>query len=653
MSEQVIGVNTALMHGFTNSLIKYVNDIVEQNDSNNDNKEDYYLFFVDFLKNLIESSQQELKNSISSADKNSDLFLETQLWNLFYHLINTDTTLVSELDRILNIRTWLESMMEKPKRPAQSIFESKNMFFKYLFELVISGQYDLAIKEALSAKNYNLAMILNGFKAIEISEDSVADGLWKNSVKVMGDDTKLSAYERVLYKYISGSSLTLLDEPLQEIVNSFDWSIKLLFHVKSIIDDYVEAKTKNFASFGVKEKLENSLYDVFSSEEIKNPIKDIIYSLISNKLDILLVSFEEELQDSLNDKKTSFFYGNEYLLRIMAQLCIISSTIDRDVINKDIKDTFISVYIKSLIVDAKETSQPEILNSIYAYIYYLEPDNQLEIYSEFLKYIDSTADKKKQKIAAEALGLPFKSFLMKMSTDLFADMKAKDLEKSEIVKSQSMNDDITDEQNEIINCIDYLIVADYYERAIDLLLSSIKLFLIKKSVGAFVVLMDKIDLDKIITVCELNDKTEESQVLQDFAKLKICLVLLKEWNVYVKDLEQSNDIVEFTNKEQLLTVKLTQCAMESFDFVNSEDDNKALFLVKCIYVPYLFIQIHKILEFSSELLGQPSLAQDALDLAKIVTDKTKQYHYLFNSSHTLELYVEMVTKTYIKVLDEE
>lgn len=270
-----------------------------------------------------------------------------------------------------------------------------------------------------------------------------------------------------------------------------------------------------------------------------------------------------------------------------------------------------------------------------------------------MKYIDSTDDKKKQKIAAEALGLPFKSFLMKMSTDLFADMKAKDLEKSEIVKSQSMNDDITDEQNEIINCIDYLIVADYYERAIDLLLSSIKLFLIKKSVGAFVVLMDKIDLDKIITVCELNDKTEESQVLQDFAKLKICLVLLKEWNVYVKDLEQSNDIVEFTNKEQLLTVKLTQCAMESFDFVNSEDDSKALFLVKCIYVPYLFIQIHKILEFSSELLGQPSLAQDALDLAKIVTDKTKQYHYLFNSSHTLELYVEMVTKTYIKVLDEE
>ena len=68
MSEQVIGVNTALMHGFTSSLIKYVNDIVEQNDSNNDNKEDYYLFFVDFLKNLIESSQQELKNSIGSAD---------------------------------------------------------------------------------------------------------------------------------------------------------------------------------------------------------------------------------------------------------------------------------------------------------------------------------------------------------------------------------------------------------------------------------------------------------------------------------------------------------------------------------------------------------------------------------------------------------
>lgn len=653
MNEQSVKVNTKLMRGFTENLIKYINDIVQQNDSNNDNKEDYYLFFLDFLKKLTTLSESVLYITVDSFDRNSDLFLETQLWNLFYHLIQNDDTLTSELNRILNIRKWLESMMRKPSRPFQSVFENKNMFFEYLFELVLSGQYDKAIKEAMNAKNHNLAMTLSGFKVIEVSEDSVADGLWKNLIKTMSDDINLCPYERMLYKYISGSSLTLLDDPLKKIVDEFDWSTKLLFHVKNIIDDYVEAKSKNFADFDVTEKLKDSFDDVFSSEPIKNPIKDIIYFLIFNKLDLLLDDFKAELQDSLEGKKTALFYGNEYLLRIMAQLCIISSTIDRDVINKDIKDAFISVYIKSMIVEAKETSQTDILNSIYAYIYYLEPENQLEIYTELLKYIDSTEDKKKQKQAAESLGLPFKSFLMKMSEDLFENMKAKDLERSEIIKSQTMNDDITDEQKEIINCIDYLIVAAYYERAIDLLLSSIKLFLVKKSVGAFIVLMDKIDLDKIISICELNDKTQESQTLQDFAKLKTCLVLLKDWNVYVKGLEQSNDIVEFTNKEQLLTVKLTQCAMECFDFVNNEDDDRALYLVKCIYVPYLFIQIHKILEFSSDLLGQKTLAKDALDLAKIVTDKTKQYHYLFNSSHTLELYVEMVTKTYVKVLDEE
>lgn len=653
MNEQSVKVNTKLMRGFTENLIKYINDIVQQNDSNNDNKEDYYLFFLDFLKKLTTFSESVLYKTVDSLDRNSDLFLETQLWSLFYHLIQNDDTLTSELNRILNIRKWLESMMRKPSRPFQSVFENKNMFFEYLFELVLSGQYDKAIKEAMNAKNHNLAMTLSGFKVIEVSEDSVADGLWKNLIKTMSDDINLCPYERMLYKYISGSSLTLLDDPLKKIVDEFDWSTKLLFHVKNIIDDYVEAKSKNFADFDVTEKLKDSFDDVFSSEPIKNPIKDIIYFLIFNKLDLLLDDFKAELQDSLEGKKTALFYGNEYLLRIMAQLCIISSTIDRDVINKDIKDAFISVYIKSMIVEAKETSQTDILNSIYAYIYYLEPENQLEIYTELLKYIDSTEDKKKQKQAAESLGLPFKSFLMKMSEDLFENMKAKDLERSEIIKSQTMNDDITDEQKEIINCIDYLIVAAYYERAIDLLLSSIKLFLIKKSVGAFIVLMDKIDLDKIISICELNDKTQESQTLQDFAKLKTCLVLLKDWNVYVKGLEQSNDIVEFTNKEQLLTVKLTQCAMECFDFVNNEDDDRALYLVKCIYVPYLFIQIHKILEFSSDLLGQKTLAKDALDLAKIVTDKTKQYHYLFNSSHTLELYVEMVTKTYVKVLDEE
>ena len=104
MSEQLVCVNTNLMRGFTDSLIKYINDIVQQNDDNNDNKEDYYLFFLDFLKNLTDSCKKELKQSVNAFDKNSDLYLETQLWSLFYHLIQTDTTLVSELDRMLNIR---------------------------------------------------------------------------------------------------------------------------------------------------------------------------------------------------------------------------------------------------------------------------------------------------------------------------------------------------------------------------------------------------------------------------------------------------------------------------------------------------------------------------------------------------------------------
>lgn len=648
----IMNVNTAMMHGFTTSLTKYIKDIIEQNQSNNDNNEDYYLFFVDFLKNLYETSSKEFKEN-DKYGRNSDLFLETQLWSLFYNLINTDESLVPELDRLLNIRTWLESMMEKPQRPAQSIFESKDMFFKYLFDLVISGQHDVAIKEALSAKNFNLAMILNGFKSIEISQDQVADGLWKNSIKIMSENVSLCPYERILYTYISSSSLTLLDDSLKDIVESFDWSVKLLFHVKAIIDEFVEIKSKDLGSYDIRSKFDNALNDVFTPTITGSPLIKVINSILSNKLNSLLTEYQKELKDSLKGKKTSIFYGNEFLLRVMAQLCIISSTIDKDVLSKDVKDAFISNYINSVLLQAKENKEPEIINSLYAYVYYLEPENQVVTYTELLKYIDSTEDKRKQKQFAEALGFPFKSYLIKLSEDLFQDMKTKDLETIEIAKSQYMNDHITDEQKEIINCIDFLVVADYYEKAIDLLLSSIKLFLIKKSVGAFITLMDKVDLDKIITICKLNDKTQEIDMLQDFAKLKVCLVLIKEWNSDIKNLEDIPDITEFTSREQLLTVKLTECAMNCFNFIRNKNDNKVMYLIKCIYVPHLFIQIHKVLEFSSELLGKPSLAKDALDLAKIVTDKSKQYHYLFNSSHTLELYVEMVTKTYIKILDKE
>ena len=263
-----MSVNTGMMHGFTNSLTKYIKDIIDQNQTNDGNNEDYYLFFVDFLKNLYETSLNELKESNSINDRSSDLFLETQLWSLFYHLINIEESLVPELDRLLNIRTWLESMMEKPQRPAQSSFESKDMFFKYLFDLVLSGQHDLAIKEALSAKNFNLAMILNGFKTIETSRDQVADGLWKNSIKVMSENDSLCPYERILYIYISSSSLTLLDDSLKNIVDSFDWSTKLLFHVKAIIDEYVEFKSKDFDFFDIRGKFDNALNDVFTPTAI-------------------------------------------------------------------------------------------------------------------------------------------------------------------------------------------------------------------------------------------------------------------------------------------------------------------------------------------------------------------------------------------------
>lgn len=391
-----MSVNTGMMHGFTNSLTKYIKDIIDQNQTNDGNNEDYYLFFVDFMKNLYETSLNELKESNNSNDRSSDLFLETQLWSLFYHLINIEELLVPELDRLLNIRTWLESMMEKPQRPAQSIFESKDMFFKYLFDLVLSGQHDLAIKEALSAKNFNLAMILNGFKTIETSRDQVADGLWKNSIKVMSENDSLCPYERILYIYISSSSLTLLDDSLKNIVDSFDWSTKLLFHVKAIIDEYVEFKSKDFDFFDIRAKFDNALNDVFTPTSIGSPLINVIYSILSNKLNSLLTGYQRELKDSFKGKTTSIFYGNEFLLRVMAQLCIISSTIDKDILNKSVKDTFISNYVKSVLLNAKENKQPEIINSLYAYVYYLEPDTQVDTYTELLKYIDSTEDKRKQ-----------------------------------------------------------------------------------------------------------------------------------------------------------------------------------------------------------------------------------------------------------------
>ncbi|XBW35124.1 hypothetical protein QEN19_000687 [Hanseniaspora menglaensis] len=645
---------------FGKALNIYETKALQQSETEISNKSNEY-FFKEFLSSLRDVSL-EISNSLRHTDSelSKSAFLESSLWELIIHLTEFNQSIFNinenkDLKLVFHLKNWLENIIPQPVRPLNiSKFATNNStfgkteeekinettFYQFCFELLMTGEFGKAIEECVSANNLQLAMIISGYKIDFNDQTGQNENIsWRKALKKLSHDKELCNYEKLIYKYLSGSSLTEPDDTLEIFFkNNYSWEYQLLFSSKVIIDNEFETVSNKFSPIDIKFELKKALDLVFGQEIEMQNIKDIMASLILNTENELLSSAKEALIKTFETDANTQFKSEKYLLRVIAHVCIAIDISKPKTVDLEIKNLFLSTYVSSLRLN-------KLYSIIPSYVMFLNGTQRLITYSNVLNDVLTPQDKEEQKLLAVKLGLPYKDALRKMADDLFKKLSKDDSEKQGVT---FMNNAITFIQKEIINGIDWLMIAGLNNEAIGLLLASIKNFLINGSVGAFRLLIEKTNISQIIAICQLDDKEFESSVLYELLKLDDCFSALEKWHAIVKNTNGNLNIAVFADTHRALAEKLMYCVLNFFKDIDESKDIH-FYQVKVLYVPYFVIQLHKALDFAADVLGKKSLAEDALDLVAIVAHDEQETYKLLQLSNRLEEYVCLVTKTYIKV----
>lgn len=618
--------------------------------------------FITFLNTLRDSAYKEyitIKNDESSDSES--LLLESQLWSLLRHLVESeqeDFTISenSELNRVIYLKKWLESIHSAPLRPLNlKKFETnngahekpdfeeanENSFFQYCFEILLTGDFEKAVKECVSVNNFPLAMIISGYKTVEIQQTQKLENiLWRKTVSKLSDNTSLNKYERIIYKYLSGSVIFENEDELGELMsNSYSWECHLLFFLKALLDSFLEASSNNFSSVNITTELRSGLDLVFGTTSKHNNIQDIIAALILKTENEFFASAKDNLIKTFETEEITQFKTENYLLRVLTHVIIILDIFKSGIKDSEIKNLFLSTYISCLRLNKLHSFIP-------SYVLFLNGPQRLVTYANVLNDVTSVEDKEEQKILSLQLGLPYKDSLRKMAEDLF-----QNLTEDAIEEDVFLNNIITTNHKEIINCIDWLMVASLNNEAINLLIASIKFFLLNGSVGTFRLVVEKINFSQLIAICELDNKPFESSILNQLLELNNCFSILDEWHNMATNIKEVKNLSTFAGKQRNLAEKILHCILHFFKDVDVTE-HVHFYKIKVLYVPYLVIQLHQALDFASDILCQKSLAEDALDLAAMVAHDEGETYKLFQLSNKVEEYIQIATKTYVKVYDK-
>lgn len=618
--------------------------------------------FIAFLNTLRDSAYKQYINIKNNKLYDSEsILLESQLWSLLRYLFESEQedfaiSENSELNRVIYLKKWLESINSAPLRPLnlkkfqtnkaadeKSEFEEANesSFFQYCFEILLTGDFEKAVKECVSVNNFSLAMIISGYKTVEIQQFQKLDNtLWRKTVSKLSDDTNLNKYERIIYKYLSGSVLYGNDDAMGELMaNSYTWECHLLFFLKALIDDSLEATSNNFSPVNITTELRRGLDLVFETTGKHNNIQDMIAALILQAENEFFASAKNNLIKTFETEEITQFKTENYLLRVLTHAIIILDIFNSGFKDLDIKNLFVSTYVSCLRLN-------KLHNLIPSYVLFLNGPQRLVTYANVLNDVTSVEDKEEQKILSLQLGLPYKDSLRKMAEDLF-----QNLTDDAIDEDVSLNNITTTNHKEIINCIDWLMVAGLNNEAVNLLIASIKFFLLNGSVGTFKLVVEKINFSQLIAICELDDKPFESSILNQLLELNNCFSILDEWQTTIANIEKVKNLSTFAEKQKNLVEKILHCILNFFKDADATE-HVHLYKIKVLYVPYLVIQLHQALDFASDILCQKSLAEDALDLAAMVAHDEGETYKLFQLSNKVEEYIQLATKTYIKVYDK-
>ena len=547
-----------------------------------------------------------------------------------------------------------------------------HIFFKYIYELLLSGNFEKVYEECKLSDNITLAMIISGMQEYlnpkidtEFSNDVTSQqgikkhALWRRVVYELAKTPELDPYERAIYFYLSG---TLPDEGL---VKDSSWESDLLINLNQILQINIENYLVQRGRIDQGELisslsstaplLSTTLNDVSARypTESSHPIRILIGSVILNTMDTLLHSSVKMLLDVMKGNETSNEILDEpYLLRIVTHLTILLDIITPGKIDNSDKVKLITAYISILKLN-------KLYDCIPIYIKFLNENDALDAYSFILSTISESIDRKEQLELMEYLRLPTANILRRTTQRVFSELESMYIPEKNIVISS----EISGVDKHTIHAVEWLIDGKLNKDAIKSIVAMGRRFLLNGRIKSLQFFFNNNNVESVVNSYKLENLADDDIIADDvqikeileYQNLVKSYEMYEEWQKAIKQLNSESNIPTLIEKFQEYTdntLELIKTFLVELTSDASTSDYLVLNEIRALYIPYFLIELHKGLVEAARLLKIPTFIKKALDLTSLVANEADSLYLLFQSSGKLKEYLQLIAHTAI-LLEKE
>lgn len=561
--------------------------------------------------------------------------------------------------------------LDFPLRDAQAELsvkdkEQDHTFFKYVYESLVSGNFEEAFEECRLSDNLTVGMILCGMQEyldptidiqlrdeFETQQGVKKHALWRRAVYSLSRNTEIDIYERAIYCFLAG------DVPPEEVLDESSWESALMLYLNQILQIEVENYLKENKKVPNDEllialptepmSLPNVLNLISSrfAKESEHPIRVLMGAVILDTLPAVLRSSVEMLLDILKgDSIENDLTEKPYLLRIVTHISIILDIITPGIVSATDKSKLITAYVSIMKLRG-------LYDVIPIYISFLDEKDVEDAYSFVLSTLEEPEIRKKQLEIANFLRLPTANILRRTTQRIFTETESEYTPSGDIVVSF----DIAAVDKHLIFGVEWLLQGKLYIDAMDSVIALARRFLINGKIKALEYFMDRNSLGDLQKNYELEKISQRNSVegpdsnlkeLLEYQSLITEVKKYEEWQKTISLLNSESNIPSLIEKFQHFsegTYELVKSFLVELSENEGNPDREIFFEIRSLYTPYLIIELHKGLVDAAMLLKIPTFIEEAMKFTNLVANETDKIYLLFQSSGKLRDYLQLIAHT--------
>jgi nuclear pore complex protein Nup107 len=540
---------------------------------------------------------------------------------------------------------------KKSLDPKDSAQEMK--FYKYIFQLILSGNYKEVSIECEATNNWTMKMILAGVNSYldpmidkEMTEDIGESthgikkkALWRRTVYLLSKNEDLSPYERAIYGFLAGD--------LSPLGLSSSWDSDLVIYFNHILTSEVE-KSLIYEGKIPKEDLiitfprnEITVQDVLNivankrKSESEHPLRVLIASIITNNVPAIVrssLSFVGSIM--LGEDDSNEILNESYALRVVTHLAIFISIIDPYAIAIEERTKLITTYILVLRLH-------EQYDLIPLYVSFLPEVEARDAYSLFLIDLFDTQERIKQLELSRLYKLPLENILKRTVERVFS-MTEDHYQIGGGVTLQTIND----VDMKLMRGVEWFVESRMFSDAIHSAVALYRRFLLNgrtkaaqefSSRNSIQQLLKQYDVENMGVLVEREVSQFERDELLQYGALARSLNAIDDWQNRSKPVSSYAFIDNINRVSTLLKEVISSLFL---DLSQTEYEPALIQELRSLYIPFLIIQLHNI--YLDSRSQSSSFLKDALELTNIVASESTKFYILFQNCDRLKEYLGMV-----------